>query len=193
MRAVSIVGIGSTTFGRHAGTPHRSAGGRRRRRRRSLDAGIDRQRHRRALSRQFHRRPADRPGGAGRAGRRPARPADDIPCTKVEGACASGGIAFRHAVAGGRHRACATPPSSVGVEKMTHASTARGHRRRSTAPWTTAATAPSGLTFPGLFGLAWRSPRAALRHHARARSSAVVHQEQGERAEESAGADGRRR
>ena len=44
----------------------------------------------------------------------------NIPCTKVEGACASGGIAFRHAclaVASGMTDAALV----VGVEKMTHA------------------------------------------------------------------------
>ncbi len=46
-----------------------------------------------------------------------------IPCTKVEGACASGGIAFRHAwlaVASGQ----CDVALAVGVEKMTHADTA---------------------------------------------------------------------
>lgn len=78
----------------------------------------------------------------------------NIPCTKVEGACASGGIAFCHAcltVAAGLCDAAI----AVGVEKMTHAKT----------PETTAALncamdnrsdGPSGLTFPGLFGIAWR-------------------------------------
>ena len=78
----------------------------------------------------------------------------NIPCTKVEGACASGGIAFRHAHMNVAAGFCDTV-LAVGVEKMTHAKT----------PETTAALncamdnrsdGPSGLTFPGLFGLAWR-------------------------------------
>lgn len=77
-----------------------------------------------------------------------------IPCTKVEGACASGGIAFRHAVlavATGQCKAALV----VGTEKMTHA---RGSDV--TAALNNAmdnqADGPSGLTFPGFFGLAWR-------------------------------------
>jgi acetyl-CoA C-acetyltransferase len=63
----------------------------------------------------------------------------NIPCTKVEGACASGGIAFRHACLNVSAGQCDTA-LAIGVEKMTHART----------PET------SGLTFPGLFGIAWR-------------------------------------
>lgn len=77
-----------------------------------------------------------------------------IPCTKVEGACASGGIAFRHAYLAVASGMCDVA-LAVGVEKMTHADT----------PTTTAALncamdnrsdGASGLTFPGLFGLAWQ-------------------------------------
>lgn len=77
-----------------------------------------------------------------------------IPCTKVEGACASGGIAFRHAYLAVASGLCDVA-LAVGVEKMTHADT----------PTTTAALncamdnrsdGASGLTFPGLFGLAWQ-------------------------------------
>ena len=78
-----------------------------------------------------------------------------IPCTKVEGACASGGIAFRHAylaVASGQTDIAI----AVGVETMTHAST-----KQTTVALNCAMDnendGPSGLTFPGLFGLAWRS------------------------------------
>ncbi|MGI9424855.1 MAG: thiolase domain-containing protein [Hyphomicrobiaceae bacterium] len=81
-----------------------------------------------------------------------------IPCTKVEGACASGGIAFRHAalaVASGQCDAAVV----VGTEKMTHA---RGSDV--TAALNNAmdnqADGPSGLTFPGFFGLAWRAHAA---------------------------------
>jgi acetyl-CoA C-acetyltransferase len=76
------------------------------------------------------------------------------PCTKVEGACASGGIAFRHAYLAVASGMCDVA-LAVGVEKMTHADT----------PSVTAALncamdnrtdGVSGLTFPGLFGFAWK-------------------------------------
>ena len=77
-----------------------------------------------------------------------------VPCTKVEGACASGGIAFRHAclaVAGG----LADAAIAVGVEKMTHASNPRITESLNSA-MDNRADAPRGLTFPGLFGMAYR-------------------------------------
>ncbi len=76
------------------------------------------------------------------------------PCTKVEGACASGGIAFRHAYLAIASGLCDVA-LAVGIEKMSHADT----------PSVTAALncamdnrsdGVSGLTFPGLFGLAWQ-------------------------------------
>ena len=77
-----------------------------------------------------------------------------IPCTKVEGACASGGIAFRHAVLAVATGQC-NAAVVVGTEKMTHA---RGSDV--TAALNNAmdnqSDGPSGLTFPGFFGLAWR-------------------------------------
>jgi acetyl-CoA C-acetyltransferase len=78
----------------------------------------------------------------------------NVPCTKVEGACASGGIAFRHAclaVASGAARAALV----VGVEKMTHASTPEVTSALNCA-MDNRADGTSGLTFPGLFGLVWR-------------------------------------
>ena len=77
-----------------------------------------------------------------------------IPCTKVEGACASGGIAFRHgvmAVASGMCDAAVV----IGTEKMTHA---RGSEVTAAlnCAMDNRADGPSGLTFPGFFGLAWR-------------------------------------
>lgn len=78
----------------------------------------------------------------------------NIPCTKVEGACASGGIAFRHArlaVATGQCDAVLV----VGAEQMTQAPT-----EATTAALNCAmdnrSDGVSGLTFPGLFGMAWR-------------------------------------
>jgi acetyl-CoA C-acetyltransferase len=78
-----------------------------------------------------------------------------IPCTKVEGACASGGIALRHAclmVAAGIHDAVLV----VGVETMTHASTPEVTSALNCA-MDNEYDGLSGLTFPGLFGLAWRA------------------------------------
>lgn len=77
-----------------------------------------------------------------------------VPATKVEGACASGGIAFRHAclaVASGAVDAAI----AVGVEKMAHA---RGSEVTAAlnCAMDNRADGPSGLTFPGLYGLAWR-------------------------------------
>jgi len=77
-----------------------------------------------------------------------------VPCTKVEGACASGGIAFRHAalaVASGMTD-CAI---AVGAEKMAHASTAKVTEALNCAMDNTR-DAPTGLSFPGYFGLASR-------------------------------------
>lgn len=77
-----------------------------------------------------------------------------IPCTKVEGACASGGIAFRHAVLAVASGQCSAA-LVIGTEKMTHASGAQVTQALNCA-MDNAADGPSGLTFPGLFGLAWR-------------------------------------
>jgi acetyl-CoA C-acetyltransferase len=94
-----------------------------------------------------------------------------IPCTKVEGACASGGIAFRHAWLAVATGQCDVA-LAVGVEKMSHADT----------PTTTGALncamdnrsdGQSGLTFPGLFGLAWHQ-HAERYGTTRAQVSAVV-------------------
>ncbi len=78
----------------------------------------------------------------------------NIPCTKVEGACASGGIAFRHAVLAVQAGLC-DAALVVGVEKMTHASGGQVTQALNCA-MDNRSDAPSGLTFPGLFGLAWR-------------------------------------
>ena len=79
----------------------------------------------------------------------------NIPCTKVEGACASGGIAFRHAWLAVAYGMC-DAALVVGVEKMTHASTAQVTSALNCA-MDNELDGPSGLTFPGLFGLAWRA------------------------------------
>lgn len=152
MREVVIAGVGSTPFGRHAGTPIeqlavRAAAAA------LADAGLDRERLGALYLGNFISGPLNgKEVLAGLVADQLGLP--QIPCTKVEGACASGGIAFRHAwlaVASGQCDAALV----VGVETMTHASTAQ----------TTAALncamdnendGASGLTFPGLFGLAWR-------------------------------------
>jgi acetyl-CoA C-acetyltransferase len=79
----------------------------------------------------------------------------NIPCTKVEGACASGGIAFRHAWLAVAYGMC-DAALVVGVEKMTHASTAQVTSALNCA-MDNELDGPTGLTFPGLFGLAWRA------------------------------------
>ena len=152
MRKVYIVGVGSTTFGKHSGESIESlavaaavdA---------LLESTVDREQIGALYLGNFISGPlngkeilagivADRIG------------LQNIPCTKVEGACASGGIAFRHAcmaVASGDAEAAI----AVGVETMTHATT-----KQTTAALNCAMDnendGPSGLTFPGLFGLAWR-------------------------------------
>ena len=152
MREVSIVGIGSTAFGRHPQTPIEQLGVQAAVEA-LLDAGIERERIGALYLGTFISGPLNgKEVLAGIVADQLGLP--NVPCTKVEGACASGGIAFRHAwmaIASGQCDAALV----VGVETMTHASTAQ----------TTAALncamdnmhdGPSGLTFPGLFGLAWR-------------------------------------
>jgi acetyl-CoA C-acetyltransferase len=79
---------------------------------------------------------------------------ENVPCTKVEGACASGGIAFRHAILTVSAGLC-DAALVVGVEKMTHASGGQVTQALNCA-MDNRSDGPSGLTFPGLFGLAWR-------------------------------------
>jgi len=79
----------------------------------------------------------------------------NLPCTKVEGACASGGIAFRHAWLAVTYGMC-DAALVVGVEKMTHATTAQVTTALNCA-MDNELDGPSGLTFPGLYGLAWRA------------------------------------
>jgi acetyl-CoA C-acetyltransferase len=78
----------------------------------------------------------------------------NIPCTKVEGACASGGIAFRHAYLSVAFGICDVA-LVVGVEKMSHASTASVTSALNCA-MDNLRDAPSGLSYPGFFGLVWR-------------------------------------
>lgn len=94
-----------------------------------------------------------------------------IPCTKVEGACASGGIAFRHAYLAVASGLCDVA-LAVGVEKMTHADTATTTAALNCA-MDNRSDGVSGLTFPGLFGLAWHL-HAERYGTTRAQVSAVI-------------------
>ena len=152
MRAVSILGVGSTRFGRHdeAAIDDLAAGAARDA---LADAGIEPERIGALYLGNFV---AGMLTGqevlAGLVGE--AIGLGGVPCTKVEGACASGGIAFRHAclaVGAGLTDAAI----AVGVEKMTHASNPRITESLNSA-MDNRADAPSGLTFPGLFGMAYR-------------------------------------
>lgn len=152
MRGVSVLGIGSTSFGKHAAQPieglaiEAAAAA-------LSDAAIDQGEVGAVYLGNFI-------GGtltgqevlAGLVADGLGLP--NVPCTKVEGACASGGIAFRHAalaIATGQCDAALV----VGVEKMTHAATAEVTSALNCA-MDNRADGVSGLTFPGLFGLAWR-------------------------------------
>ncbi len=152
MRDVSIIGVASTRFGRHDETPidDLAAGAARDA---LADAGIEPERIGALYLGNFV---AGMLTGqevlAGLVGE--AIGLGNVPCTKVEGACASGGIAFRHAclaVASGQTDAAI----AVGVEKMTHASNPRITESLNSA-MDNRADAPSGLTFPGVFGMAYR-------------------------------------
>ncbi len=169
MRDVCIVGIGSTPFGRHAGTPIeqlavRAAAEALR------DSGVDRGRIGALYLGNFISGPLNgKEILAGIVGDQLGLP--NIPCTKVEGACASGGIAFRHAwmaIASGQCDAAV----AVGAETMTHAAGAQVTAALNCA-MDNEDDAPSGLTFPGLFGLAWRI-HAQRYGTTRAQVSAVV-------------------
>jgi acetyl-CoA C-acetyltransferase len=75
-----------------------------------------------------------------------------VPAAKIEGACASGGIAFRqayHMVATGLYDTVLV----VGVEKMTHASTPEVTKAINAAMDNDSGEGKSGLTFPGFFGV----------------------------------------
>ncbi len=96
----------------------------------------------------------------------------NVPCTKVEGACASGGIAFRHAQMAVAAGVCEVA-IAVGVEKMTHASTPK-MTEALTSAMDVEADAGSGLTYPGLFGMAYRLHQARYGTTRRQVSSVVV-------------------
>lgn len=75
-----------------------------------------------------------------------------VPTAKVEGACASGGIAFRQAVLGilsGEYDTVLV----VGAEKMKHVSTAKVTQAINAAMDNDSNEKHAGLTFPGFFGV----------------------------------------
>ncbi|MEI6115984.1 MAG: thiolase domain-containing protein [Burkholderiales bacterium] len=152
MRDVYVAGIGSTSFGKHVATPIESLAVEAAARA-LVESGVDRADIGALYLGNFISGPLNgKEVLAGIVGERLGL--HNIPCTKVEGACASGGIAFRHAwiaVASGMCKAAIV----VGVEKMTHASTAEVTSALNCA-MDNENDGPSGLTFPGLFGLAWR-------------------------------------
>ena len=154
MREVYVAGVGSTSFGKHPdvsieGLAANAAA------QAILESGVDRSRIGALYLGNFISGPLNgKEVLAGIVAERVGLPGN-IPCTKVEGACASGGIAFRHAwmmIASGMCDAVLV----VGVEKMSHASTAQVTSALNCA-MDNEHDGPSGLTFPGLFGLAWRS------------------------------------
>lgn len=75
-----------------------------------------------------------------------------VPSTKVEGACASGGIALRQGILGilsGEYETVLV----AGVEKMKHATTADVTQGINAAMDTISTEKNAGLTFPGFFGV----------------------------------------
>src|SRR3954451_15668203 len=169
MRNVLIAGIGSTTFGRHTEVDIQVLAAR------AADAAIkDSGLSREAVGALYLGNFVSGPltGQEVLAG----LVADglglpQVPCTKVEGACASGGIAFRHAYLAIASGLCDVA-LAVGVEKMTHADTASTTAALNCA-MDNRSDGLSGLTFPGLFGLAWHL-HAERYGTTRAQVSAVV-------------------
>jgi acetyl-CoA C-acetyltransferase len=169
MRQVLVAGVGSTRFGRHDGatveslaTEAAAAA--------LVDAAIDRGQVGALYLGNFVAGPLS--GQEVLAG----LVADElglgqIPCTKTEGACASGGMAFRHAVLAVASGQCDIA-LAVGVEKMSHAGTAAVTVALNCA-MDNASDGRSGLTFPGFFGMVWNAHAAAYGTD-RAMVSAVV-------------------
>jgi len=158
MRPVSIIGIGSTLFGRHKETPLETlavsactdALG---------DAGVSARDIGALYLGNFI-------GGvlsgqevlAGLVGHQLGLPLS-APCSKVEGACASGGIAFRQAWMSVAAGLCDFAVAA-GAEKMAHAGTARVTEALNCA-MDQQRDGPTGLSFPGYFGMAARVYGAA--------------------------------
>jgi len=169
MRQVSILGIGSTTFGRHAGTPIEALAVQAAAQA-LADADVARDEIGALYLGNFISGPLNgQEVLAGMVADRLGLP--NIPCTKKEGACASGGIAFRHAVLAIASGQCDVA-LVVGAEAMTHASGAEVTAALNCA-MDNRSDGPSGLTFPGLFGMAWRI-HAARYGTTRRQVSAVI-------------------
>jgi len=153
MRPVSIIGIGSTAFGKHKETPLdalavaacRDA---------LADAGVGAEEIGALYLGNFI-------GGvlsgqevlAGLVGHQLGLPLS-APCSKVEGACASGGIAFRQAWMSVASGLCDFA-IAAGAEKMSHAGTARVTEALNCA-MDQRRDGVTGLSFPGYFGMAAR-------------------------------------
>jgi acetyl-CoA C-acetyltransferase len=152
MRNVLVAGIGSTSFGRHAETDIQALAAQ------AADAairdsGLSRDEVGSLYLGNFISGPlTGQEVLAGLVADSLSLP--QIPCSKMEGACASGGIAFRHAYLAVASGTCDVA-LAVGVEKMTHADTATTTAALNCA-MDNRSDGTSGLTFPGLFGLAWQ-------------------------------------
>jgi acetyl-CoA C-acetyltransferase len=152
MRQVSILGIGSTAFGLHIGTPIEALAVQAAAQA-LADADVARTEIGALYLGNFISGPLNgQEVLAGMVADRLGLP--NIPCTKVEGACASGGIAFRHAALAIASGQCDVA-LVVGAETMTHASGAEVTAALNCA-MDNRSDGASGLTFPGLFGMAWR-------------------------------------
>jgi acetyl-CoA C-acetyltransferase len=169
MRQVPILGIGSTAFGRHAGTSIETLAVQAAAQA-LADADVARDEIGALYLGNFISGPLNgQEVLAGMVADRLGLP--NIPCTKVEGACASGGIAFRHAVLAIASGQC-DAALVVGAETMTHASGAEVTAALNCA-MDNRSDGVSGLTFPGLFGMAWRI-HAARYGTTRRQVSAVI-------------------
>lgn len=169
MRQVSILGIGSTAFGRHAGTSIETLAVQAAAQA-LADADVACDEIGALYLGNFISGPLNgQEVLAGMVADRLGLP--NIPCTKVEGACASGGIAFRHAVLAIASGQC-DAALVVGAETMTHASGAEVTAALNCA-MDNRSDGASGLTFPGLFGMAWRI-HAARYGTTRRQVSAVI-------------------
>ena len=153
MKGLSVVGIGSTTFGKHK-TKTIIDLAKQAAEKAIFDAGIDRKQIGALYIGNFISGPLN--GQEVLAGIiAEALGLGEVAATKVEGACASGGIAFRHAciaVASGLTEYAL----AIGVEKMAHAS---GKEVTSALNFALDkdTDGKAGLTFPSLYGMAWNS------------------------------------
>ena len=149
MRKVAIAGIGSTAFGRHPETPIEELAAQAAWK--ALDDGeVDREAIEAVYLGNFVSGVlCGQEVLAGLVAQRLGL--GPVPCTKMEGACASGSIAFRHAyllIAAGVYDTVLV----VGVEKMAHAGTAEVTQALNCA-MDMAHDGVSGLSYPGVFGL----------------------------------------